>query len=600
MAIDRQAEKSLILSALCFGINPGVQKSRKRFRRQVILSLFLDGEELGVADVQERYQKQFGRHVEEQAISSLITDLVRSGELKTVEGACYILSAQQSKKMCERSKEVKKGWDEIVKQISDNASKQGQWDISQCKSCHDRIRRALIGYFRYFAFEHFEGRTDNAQKKEAINKMVFGQLSEDVADNLRQAINGVLSKPSDEQKQTLNDVAKAFLFMQAAQLDPELNEFQITKFRNKVFVLDTEVVIPCLLRYVDKSEVYRTLVKKLLDMGCQVVIPQSVLEEVVDHIKASRYWYYEMLNKIGAVDIEYIRQRAANLFFEEYCRSKEYYASFSIFFNNYYNQKNPVDLVKELLDEEYQGLVYSDEYTLCEKYAFADETVVRQFVERMYEATQNAEKGGRRNEEGNRRIAEGDAGIYLAVCEKANRETGTGTGSLRHNIYIVTFSRRAERCAGECKLPDDVTANPNVLTSVLANIGDFGDSSTNYLHLFENPYLAQLADDNWACIDKAIKAGLDLRGANLQQLQRKLDGSLDEWVRSKSQEDLVKVVTKAEGIGISPGPELRENLCLKQKLDEMTASNKQKDEIIERLTKKKKPKDYLRRMKKGM
>lgn len=78
----------------------------------------------------------------------------------------------------------------------------------------------------------------------------------DIGDNrvteaILYAIGMMLDKPSQEQKDTMETLAKTFVTSQIIGIDPQLSNFKQSVIGSKAFVLDTDFVLYALVQKVD-------------------------------------------------------------------------------------------------------------------------------------------------------------------------------------------------------------------------------------------------------------------------------------------------------------------------------------------------------------
>ena len=110
---------------------------------------------------------------------------------------------------------------------------------------------------------------ENVADKEFIVKKLRGNLDIAEADALILSLSQVIDEEVKKAGSVLKKWAKAYVFTQIAQLDPTLNSFELTQFRKKTFILDTEVVLHCLVNKTRFSQEYQKLVDTLLKCQCK-------------------------------------------------------------------------------------------------------------------------------------------------------------------------------------------------------------------------------------------------------------------------------------------------------------------------------------------
>lgn len=248
-------------------------------------------------------------------------------------------------------------------------------------------------------------------------------MRKDLDINEADALILALSKAIDEQVRFKNGVlkkwAKAYVFTQIAQLDPTLNSFELTQFKKKEFILDTDVVLHCLVNNTRFSNEYQHLLETLLKCQCSVYVPPVILKEVVRHVKTSKNSYNYYKSSINTVPEDILLSNISNVFVEDFCNSKKEYASFDVYYGNYYDEEAPEELIKQLLKDKFKNLQFECSVVdRKEEYNIADNDTIDKFIEDIFFETRFTPKGSRRSESDNRSIAETDAYIYLGIAER--------------------------------------------------------------------------------------------------------------------------------------------------------------------------------------
>lgn len=121
--------------------------------------------------------------------------------------------------------------------------------------------------------------------------------------------------------------------------------------------------------------------------------------------------------------------------------------------------------------------------------------------------------------------------------------------------------------------------------------------------MFDNPFLVNAAKETWDDVYNAIEFGLNLKGANVYQLKRKLDKSLKRWIVKRDDlENMNQIVRDAKEIGIeSYTGELANRLYIKsleKENEQLKIEAEKKDKTISSLRKDKAKDSYLGRVNK--
>ena len=226
------------------------------------------------------------------------------------------------------------------------------------------------------------------------------------------------------------------------------------------------------------------------------------------------------------------------------------------------------------------------------------------FIEDILKETESTIKGKRRSFADNQSIAETDAYIYLGISQtledvKNENSQTTADKYLPNTLYFVTTSTRADKVAKRMGIDHEVITSPNILISILSIIGKTTETKNNYLNLFENPFLVNVAKENWECMKKLVDFGLTLKGANPFALKKRLDNAINQWLSTRDTNDMEKVIEKAKEIGVS-SREQALNLYKDTKLENerLRKENEKQKNTINQLTKERRKDKYLSRLNK--
>lgn len=337
------------------------------------------------------------------------------------------------------------------------------------------------------------------------------------------------------------------------RMDPMLAGFQKKTFASKVYILDTDFVLNCMVKYGPFSDIYTVLLKELLNNGCKVYIPKSVVEEVVTHASFAKRNFNYFRNTFTAVDETVVYEKLSNVFVIDYyirvLRNNQDYsmATFSSYMQNIYEESDGYKFMLEVMGEKLpKGVIIGDE-DLVNSFKI-DEVDCEGLTKLIYDETIKTPKAAYRTPEENWRIAKTDAELYLMARELNSGIPEKNKKMLDGNAYLVTSSSRAIRCAKDINLFKSVVARPKVLVALLSEIGLFDSSNKAIVNLLGNPFLAEAVNQSWTGIKSLIDSGVDLRGKELPRLKRDL------------KEELHILMTKDEELtDINPGDESTEN-----------------------------------------
>lgn len=593
-----ELEKSLMKSALVFGFNKEAHQNRPQLLRHAISSIVIS---LGITDaekIRKEFKVRFNKTVAIETIQKHLKTLVKNKYL-TKKGDNYELASSKRSELKATEDALSASTARLIDEIYARSTEGKTSSRLPTADIKKKIKTAILFYFRLFGAEYFDSKKKTETTPDTIVRYIKSGLDEDLANNVLLALAYTLKEPTADQRETLNEWAKIYIFTQVAQLDPILSSFEATQFKNKEFILDTEVVLHCLTQYTAYSEPYRDMVKTLLGCGCKVIIPEAILKEVVKHAQSSRKCFHYFKDTLGYIDDAITETIIPNVFVEDFFKSKDEYAGFDVYFDNYYDPDDPHERIIDLLDSLFKGLCYEDKRLERREYTFVTPEQEELFIEDILKETETTVKGKRRSAEDNRSIAETDASIYLGISQiledvKKRDPQAAANKYLPNSLYFVTTSTRADKVAKRMGIGHGVITSPNILISILSVIGQTAGEKNNYLNLFENPFLVNVAKENWDCMKKLVDFGLTLKGANPFALKKRLERTVNQWLSTHDAEAMENVIEKAKEIGVSPKEQaLSLYKETKQENERLKKENEEQRNTIQRLTKERRKDKYL-------
>lgn len=160
--------------------------------------------------------------------------------------------------------------------------------------------------------------------------------------------------------------------------------------------------------------------------------------------------------------------------------------------------------------------------SLCDK-AGIDLGELETLTQAIYAETIKTYKAGYRSEEENMQIAKTDAELYL-IARNLNKDQPADNNNmlLFGKAYLITNSTRSIRCAKKNNIFSKVIAKPSILIALISEIGMFDISNKSIINLLDNPFLAEIVEENWDGMKLLMESGVDLRGKSLPRLKRDL------------------------------------------------------------------------------
>lgn len=417
----------------------------------------------------------------------------------------------------------------------------------QVKLC---IRKAITAYLRETFLELFDLQKakPNDQKENIIKETING-FGNDIGGSIIRALSEILLNPNDEQKQVLQDWSKAFLTLQIMDLDPKLNEFKLTKFARKSFVIDTDVALHCLCKNTRYSKPYNDLIKVLRDNKCKLFLPEQVIGEINDHIDAAikrgRY-LGESLLELPDELLE--NGESSNAFLEDYVKSSrlehvsgEEITPFESYIENIRLEGDPSLLMRNLIGIFGRETI-DRPFEVPQNKAKEINIEIDKLTEAIHKRTLKTPKGEKRSEEKNFEISRNDATLYLTV--KGMNEGVNDEKFFSNKTYILTRSIRSKQCAFELDgYRRKIICNPLSFYALLEEIGVVNkNNATDITELLENPYMVYVADQLWTQIEPIIKQNHEIKFQTINALKSNVNINIDKILTSQNIEEKVRLL----------------------------------------------------------
>lgn len=557
---------SMIKSTLMFSLSPKLKDNTQKkslFDKSLLALISIHQDGLSKGEIIDKFHKEFGRILDESQVRASLERLKKDNLINCSEEK-YTASKSAKSGMLEGVSHLEQRTNALisdviirVRELADGIPlSEGDEGLMW-----NNIQKTLNLFFKYYgqdlAVSEDSIVPSMVRQKELVSLLTNG-FQPELGECLVYGLGEILGKPTDEQFLTVLLWARAYIGTQLMRLDPMLAGFQKKTFADKIYILDTDFVLNCMVKYGTYSEIYFILLKELLNNGCKVYIPRSVIEEVVVHASFARRNYNYFRNTFTSIDEVVVYEKLSNVFVIDYyigvLRNNQDYSveSFSTYMQNVYEPDDPYGFMIEVMEERLpKGIVIGDDDFISN--VNVNESDCEGLTQLIYEETLKTPKAAYRTSEENWRIAKTDAKLYLMARELNECVLETNKKILPGNAYLVTNSSRALRCAKDLRLYSSVISKPKVLVALLSEIGLFDSSNKAIINLLGNPFLAEAVNQSWDGIKLLIDAGVDLRGKELPRLKRDLKKEIHNLM---TQEDVFsnecdydesnKVMEKAE------------------------------------------------------
>lgn len=578
---EDQLSISMIKSTLLFSLSPDLKTNQQRknlFDKSLLSVISSIGEGYNIKEVMDEFHKKFGKILVDSQVKAALERLITKG-LITVDGEKYKASKKAKQEIMTGIAYVEQRTnaliDDIIAQTHVVASGI-KYSVDDDKQMWANIKKTLNLFFKYYGTDlamDVDSIVPNMVRQEELIRLLKDGIQPDLGECLVYSLGEILSNPNEKHSEVISLWAKAFISTQLMRLDPMLGAFQGNAFKEKVFILDTDFVLNCMVKYGKQSSVYSSLLKELLKIGCKVYITDDVVREVVTHAEFAKRNFNYFENTFEAADESVIYEQLKNVFVIDYYisiikKDNEFSnKSFSSYMSNIYDSDDSYNFMLEVMENRLpKGVVIGDEE--LKKQVGIDVVERDTLTKSIYEETIKTYKAAYRSNEENWQIAKTDAELYL-IARGLNKNLSVNKNKMLMDgkAYLITNSNRSIRCAKSNGIFSTVVSKPSVLVALLSEIGWFDASDKSIVDLLGNPFLAEITNQCWDELKVLVDSGVDLRGKELPRLKRELkhvihdlitqeeddlendnDSSFDEEESTPKMEDMEQFVQFAEMI----------------------------------------------------
>lgn len=535
-----QMESAMLRSVLLFNgkvSNP----NRHDMMLKAVLSIIIYGEGATKAsDIIEVLSNRFKVDLNEKDISQYIEKLKKRGlATENVDGT--IVANMSDRGKASFFDKLGEDTQKLIDGVLERINKESHISLSENdkKNIPHNIKTALSVYYGTYGYKHFGVLEDpDDSKLESAVDCAREGLSKAAGQATVRAIADLLASPTDDEYDTLETWARAYVAMEVMNLDSVLRNFKLTKMSQKSFVIDTDVVLHAITTHAQFSRDYRLMIDRLKAAGCKIYIPQRVVEEILDHIDSACKWYGgygpqvleftdEMLAKIG------------NVFIEDYVKMlrekpEKRDMPFDVYLDNFRSEEYP-SLIWTCLEEVF-GKGVSDNHFVLEP---LDGEVKNKLKSRVLEETIETQKGAHRTVEKNEEIAELDTALYMTLL-KMNQNDNGDDKPLSRRTYLLTGSDRTNKCAKDVGLfQKDICCDPKGLLAIMQEAGSLEGQKVGIINLFDNPFLVYTANEVWKEVDPLLRNGARMKYVELRKIRLDVDAHLDRILTCKTHEERV-------------------------------------------------------------
>jgi hypothetical protein len=601
-ASEAREEEFLRVCCAC-AFEPAAARTRDALFDQAVLGALITHrkpEGLSAEEVHTAFESLLPVKVESAQIAAALARLAKSGSWVSEKvgrygvpaGATVHLEGLKAALWTERKCAI----EEIVDDVCNALNEEAPVEIRARLTLN--AKETLVGYFRLRGLE-----LANSFLAEGEPVLVYSQgathlqsiagngLPEQMAKLLVSAVARALANPTPAQTRFFANYARAYLAVQAMNLDPSLREFQATRFRAKTFLLDTDFVLEAVVADCPNSATYRKLVSQLLSMGAIVIVPKGVVDEVATHFAIAPRTYSHFVyegDTLASVPPELVESRVKNVLVRGYyykCRGGTCQkAAFMRYRENYWADEGGVGFTEEVIRQSLPGAKIEDVATFFG--IDSDGPEIRPIHELMLKYAKESWLSDYRTEGQTEDLARTDALLLYAVAGLGAKTGAKVTNIFGGQAYILTSSARYLRAASKCGIKARVTTRPEIIVGILTAISSMTVDDAEFVRLFENPLIHKVAEACWSDIECLLAKGMDLRDKSITRLRYDCEQGLHRCIVEADQgggEDIkghIKLANEVAARGYRLGPLLERVLEAGRDKSAETAELQKENEIL--------------------
>lgn len=524
--------KAMLECSMLFSLNRNALLSDGRknmFLQSVFAITCSDSREWTVKDVHDVFDERFSKDYDYDIIKKAMKKLTKDGWLIPTEKG-FVPHESIAKRLREYDSRIGQRTEAVFNAIIENTEQllDEKLGEEECAQMRENIKNAFNLYVRMYGFESFVSNdnkiTSDIIEDEDIVKAAMENLIEVKGETLVGVLSDLLEHPTPEQAETMGLWVKIFIGTQVMRLDPQLSELEAQNLKGKKFVLDTDFLLYCLVTHPKQSQSYRRLLSVLRKFGCQLIIPEDVVIEVLNHAQCAERNYRRFAKMLKAVNREAVELKANNVFVKDYClydlESDHRQTIKQYMNNNFLSDDDPLDFLKDVIRDQLRIEPCNDDNLhIDQEYQEHMEELTRKICYR----TRYADNDKWRTEEEIDALSRTDARLYLSVLSLNKKIMDSNTGELlRSNAYLVTGTTKSVKSAQEMGIHRSFVTRPELLINLMSEIGEFGDPKHSFVNLFDNPFLAHVIDSNWGMIRNLSEAGLNMHDKSITKLKKDL------------------------------------------------------------------------------
>lgn len=562
---DKDVEEAMLKSCLLF-YSKDIKNKRNIIFQKILLSLIIGSGVTNRKEIKEKVTTQYKDYlISEDKIDFAIQELIKNNFIKEVKEK-LTLTTESQQDVEQDVKQISEQQNYLIEDIYKRVQSAYGKNISNENQVKSNIKDCIDYYYMVTDLSFFElDKRKETKELPQLEKIASNRLSagekEELSNHIIYTIGSVIENPTEEQKCILELLARNYITMQIMDIDPLLSEFKGTLIREKVFIVDTDVLLYLITERASMSRQYRKMIELLQRCGCKIYIPNEIITEVFNHAEAAKK-RYNFVSYLIDTKGNLASQDLKNVFIEDYYyirHSNELnQPTWDTYISNYYSLNHGVSLISEQIKDKLGDKIH---YGTIPEEVKIDNALLEKLASISLEETSKTEKGQHRDEDKNQDIAKTDAQLYLEIKkmnEKNNERIGRKQEErqdlLKNKYYILTNSTRVHYCAKQLGVSANILCKPASLMAYLVETGIIQNDQIKIQNLFENPFLQHIAKTIWKDIEILLKTGVDTTGKNIVTMRFELQDEINKLLTNPSEEDHDEVYknTKQKGYSFLP------------------------------------------------
>lgn len=551
-----QLECSMLKCSLSFTFNKEAPRARKSIFDCLTLGLLMENpsKELTIDELCKSHQAVIGVNIppEKDKVRASLQRLLSKNMVKS-DGRVYKVTELALQNAASTAIQANEDTDSMISDIVDEVAsitkiKLSEQDIIRITK---NIKNVLCKLFQLFGIELsnqvLRSKTPTPvylDSSDELIAMASRKLPNEIGDILISVVAETLKNPTEEQAKTLSNWAHAYIGASVMNLDPSLSEFQLTNFKNKIFILDTDFILDCLVQGMPISNTYLQLVRVLTAYGCRIIIPNACIKECVSHAHYSPRTYAHFGSRLFSLNNSYVDEQVGNVFVKGY-----YYdfingvissnTKYQDYIMNYYEPNAPnkfmIDAIKTIFPA---GIEFLNTEDLLDTEKEIPKDQHKALSDELLNLVLKSKKAEYRTPEENREIANNDATLFLTAIYLNEKSESSLDQVLGGTCYLITASGRYLICSKKAGIRDVVTTRPQPLIGIFDLIGGIDVSPSEFVKLFENPLLIYSVRSSWDDVEILLNSGISLKDKSIARLRWDLNQRLHEQIVALKEADL--------------------------------------------------------------